>query len=101
MANESMRDEYKLQRELGRSHENAMLSAFSNSTYDDFLKQWENGPHFDETASHLAAVHTRLDLALLNYQVGLQVRLLRAVLNWIKLACVVVVLAAVAVVFGR
>lgn len=96
MAAGNWREDYKAQRDLGVSHENAMLSAFSSSTYDDFLHQVETGPGFDEDAARIAAVHTRLDVALLNYHANIHTKLLQAQLKWIKIACGAVIAAAIA-----
>ncbi len=97
MANEGVREEFKALREMGLSKEKAGLLAFSNSTYDDFLKQLENGPLFDDDAARLAAVHTRLDIALLNYNSSVQIKLLQSIVGWVGLACIAVIIAALIV----
>lgn len=94
------RADYESNLAAGMGKEKALLSAFSSSTYDDFLHEAENGPYFDNDAARIAAVHTRLDVALLNYQAGVQVKLLQAILGWVKIACAAVVAAAIAVLLG-
>lgn len=99
MATGDWREEYRAQRDMGVSHQNALYAAFSSKTYDDFLHQVENGPGFDDEAARIAAVHTRLDVALLNFHATIQTKLLQAQLRWIKFACGAVIAAAIINVF--
>ena len=99
MVTGNWREEYRAQRDMGVSHEHALYTAFSSKTYDDFLHQVENGPGFGDEAARIAAVHTRLDVAMLNFHATIHTKLLKAQLRWIKLASGAVIVAAITSVF--
>lgn len=97
---EEARKRIKEYMELGLSRDDAATAVFSYKTLDDFLKAADSGVDFSEQEVRIAQVHTRLDVALLCWEIKMLNKRVDRLSGLLRLACFSVLCCCLAFFIG-